>query len=155
MERKKITLKMPLSQEKAAELEAIKQKKLEPIRPSFPKPRPGKRPFRKPISELGKTVKWLYKTYPDLFIKERSKPLKCGIEHDIFADMGDNPQATKRMIKKALRHYVFSFSYMRATLTATHRYDLKGNAVEPVTDEHKQFAQDWITEREKEKNSTS
>ncbi len=151
MERKKITLKGPLSSAKTAQLEEIKKQKTEPVRKAFTRPSAGKRPFRKPISDLGKTVKFLYKKYPKLFIKDRSKPLKCGIEKDIFADLGDKPDATKRMIKKALRHYVFSFPYMKATLDAKKRFDLEGNPVEDVTQEHKDFAKDWLAEREKEK----
>ena len=159
MDRKKITLgSISLSKEKAAQLEEIKQQKLNPIKKSFVKPgagRPGrKKPFQKPISELGKTVKFLYKRYPKLFIKDRSKPLKCGIEKDIFADLGDKPDATKRMIKKALRHYVFSFPYMNATLKATHRYDLQGEPVEEISEEHKTFATEWVKERESEKKES-
>lgn len=152
MERKKITLKGPLSSAKAAQIEEIKKQKDTPVRKAFTKPGVGKRPFRKPISDLGKTVKFLYKKYPKLFIKDRSKPLKCGIEKDIFQDLGDKPEATKRMIKKAIRHYVFSFSYMKATVTSTKRFDLEGNPVEDITDKHKAFAEEWIKERESEKD---
>ncbi len=152
MERKKITLKVALSSEKIAQLEEMKKPKLTPIRKPFS--RPGSNRFNKhkpPISELGRTVKWLYKTYPDLFFKERSKPLKCGIEKDIFNLLGDKPEVTKKMLKKALRHYVFSFSYMNAVLAATHRYNLKGKEIEKMTDEHKAFAIEWLKERNEEK----
>ena len=160
MERKKITLKMPLSREKTAQLEAIAKQKTETIRKPFVNPnaktglKSKKREPKKPISDLGRTVKFLYKKYPKVFIKDRSKPLKCGIEKDIFADLGDKPDATKRMIKKALRHYVFSFQYMKNMATATHRHDLHGTPVEALTDEHKSFAKEWIIEREKEKKET-
>ena len=154
-ERKKITLKANLSTEKLAELEEMKK----PVIPAERKPfsRPGfagrKSPSRHkpPISELGRTVKWLYKTYPELFFKERSKPLKCHIEKDIFENFGDKPPVTKRMIKKALSHYVYSYPYMNGVLAAIGRYDLKGNMVEKLEDEHKTFAIDWLRQREEEK----
>ena len=49
-------------------------------------------------------------------------------------------------------HYVFSFQYMKNMEQATHRHDLQGKPVEELTDEHKQFAREWIQDREKEKS---
>ena len=147
-ERKKITLKANLSTEKLAELEEMKK----PARPGYGGGRPSAaRPHQPPISELGRTVKWLYKTYPDLFFKDRSKPLKRQIEKDIFVAFGDKPPVTKRLLKKALSHYVYSYPYMNGVLAATGRYDLRGNKVEDLEDEHKTFAIDWLRERETEK----
>ncbi len=157
-ERKKITLKANLSTEKLAELEEMKK----PAKPAERKPfvRPGQgagrggpRRHQPPISELGRTVKWLYKTYPDLFFKERSKPLKRHVEKDIFEAFGDKPPVTKRMIKKALSHYVYSYPYMNGVLASKGRYDLKGKMVEELEDEHKTFAIDWLRGREEEKAS--
>ena len=154
-ERKKITLKANLSTEKLAELEEMKKPAKPAERKPFTRPgaggRGGPRRHTPPISELGRTVKWLYKTYPDLFFKDRSKPLKRQVEKDIFEAFGDKPPVTKRMVKKALGHYVYSYSYMNGVLASKGRYDLKGKMVEELEDEHKTFAIDWLREREAEK----
>ena len=150
-ERKKITLKANLSTEKLAELEEMKKPAKPAVRKPFTRPGRGTPRHQPPISELGRTVKWLYKTYPDLFFKERSKPLKRHVEKDIFEAFGDKPPVTKRMIKKALSHYVYSYAYMNGVLASKGRYDLKGKMVEELEDEHKTFAIDWLREREIEK----
>ena len=154
MERKKITLKGPLSREKAAQLEAIEKQKTESIQArSFLSEKSfGNRLPKKKVSELGKTVKFLYKKYPELFRKERDKPLKCGIEQDLFQDLKESTIPHK-LIKKALRHYVYSFPYMKALAEATKRYDLEGQPVEDLTSEHRDFAKQWIQDREAEKKA--
>lgn len=151
-ERKKITLKTSLSAEKLAELEKMKNPQKSIVKKPFVRPEPRPSNHTPPITELGRTVKWLYKTYPDLFLKERNKPLKRHIDKDILAAFGDKPPVTKRMLKKALSHYVYSYPYMNGVLAATGRYDLKGEFVEDLTDEHKTFAIDWLRGREEEES---
>lgn len=155
-ERKKITLKVNLSAEKLAQIEAMKNPPKPVARPASKKSPPKGKKLKKdlpPISEMGRTVLWLYKTYPNIFFKERSKPLKCNIEKDILAEFEGKLPITKRRLKKALRHYVYSFPYMNGLLSATARYNLQGEFVEDLTDEHKKFAIEWLREREDEKAS--
>ncbi len=154
-ERKKITLKTSLSAEKLAELDKMKNPQKSVERKPFVRPERRPSNHKPPITEVGRTVKWLYKTYPDLFFKERSKPLKRHVEKDIIEAFGDKPPVTKRMLKKALSHYVYSYPYMNGVLAAKGRYDLKGQLVEELTDEHKTFAIDWLREREGEKEKAA
>lgn len=179
-QRPKISLKMPLSIEKQAQLEALRKPMLIKTAPARTSTRPNSKTSdarkhadsffktpgemdqnsaapqktkkqKGPIDDLGSAVKWLYKTYPQLFMKDRSKPLKCGVEKDIIKDMGDHPAVVYGTLKKAIRHYVFSFPYMTTMLTAMNRFDLDGKPVEGITDDHRKFAVDWIKERELEK----
>lgn len=161
-ERKKITLKIGLSPEKIAALEALKKPSLPTPKPApaFRKPSASAGSFSKkslpkdkePISDVGRAVKWLYKTYPALFFKERSKPLKRQIEKDIFNDHDEALPFSKKLIKSALSHYVYSFPYMTGVLIAQGRHDLTGAQVDTLDDDHKKFAIEWLRQRDQEKD---
>jgi len=148
--RKKITLSAGLSTKKLAEIQKLHN--IAAATKQLKKPsNAGK--FTSPISPIGQAVQWLYKTFPHCFCKDRHKPLKCHIESDIVPYLDNNEVITKRILKSALRHYVYSYPYMNGLLKSKWRYDLDGNPVEELTEDHKTFAKIWLNEREKEKKS--
>lgn len=85
--------------------------------------------------------------YPHLF-GERLQPLKRGIFHDIVAahpkNTAENPQVAGGVfapepaeLKQALAVHTRSSRYLTAMASGAPRVDLAGNAVEPVTVEHR------------------
>nr|WP_297355495.1 ProQ/FinO family protein [uncultured Caldimonas sp.] len=86
----------------------------------------------------------LKETFPALFAG-KPKPLKLRIQVDIQErSPGVFPKQT---LSAFLRRYTMSDAYLRAVSTETHRYDLDGNPAGELSAEHKQIAQDTLTQR--------
>ncbi|MBW8309952.1 MAG: ProQ/FinO family protein [Candidatus Paracaedibacteraceae bacterium] len=92
---------------------------------------------------------WLLRTYPHCFSKENPKPLKLKIEKDIFAELPENLAFSRLHIREALGFYTRWSNYKEILAKSTHRYDLRGNAVEEVLADHKTHAQQQYKKRQK------
>jgi sRNA-binding protein len=146
--RPKITLKVALSPEKMAQLTDLVTVKPKTSSRSMR----GKRgQVKRPPCEMGMAVTWLYRTYPKCFKAERTLPLKRSVQNDILGDEKAKFPFSEKILKEVLRHYVYSYPYMKSLLQEDWRYDLSGERIEPLNDKHKTFAQEWLEAREEEK----
>ena len=88
-------------------------------------------------------IAYLAEQFPQCFsIKGDAKPLKIGIFDDLAKRLDDDPMVSKTRLRTALRHYTNSWRYLHAVKKDAQRVDLDGNAVEAVTEEHQQHAQE-------------
>ncbi|WP_032112705.1 ProQ/FINO family protein [Candidatus Paracaedibacter symbiosus] len=99
---------------------------------------------RKKFKQLQLALDWLKETYPLCFKKNEPVPLKKRIEKDIFAVLPDNLPFSKVSIRDAIRFYAHWNQYQTALITASHRYNLQGEAVEEVTEHEKEFARQQL-----------
>ena len=148
---KTLTLKTPtLSPEKTAEIKALKSLSKKPH-------------LDKPITtdDIKKALKWLMDSYPTLFSEKRNKPLKEGIDKDIFEKQVDNLPFSKGVIRKAIGFYVHHPLYLENIIGGTSRYNLQGESSGIVEESHKENAKEIIRKRKKigkkqvEKNNNS
>lgn len=90
---------------------------------------------RRRASEI---LKFLRKTYPEAFASQHARPLVVGTHHEIrqrHPDLEHGPLAL------ALRWHCQSKRYLKAVARrGSHRYDLAGNPVEPVSKQDRDFA---------------
>lgn len=102
---------------------------------------------------------FLGKTYPSLFSNDKSsfKPLAIGIAKvivdrhldDVAQLLSVDHIEAKKMIQKAVSRRCNRKTYYRAMLVdGAMRYDLEGNATEPVTDAQRQNAQQKLNAKE-------
>lgn len=149
----KLTLSLP----KSVELNLPESVKLAISRPSkkpSPPPKKQKTAPAKPLSEKEKRIKnamackkvmgWLQGEYPLCFKKDGSIPLKIGILKDIFDALPPDSKYSRLSIRKALARYARSRAYREALTTHSHRYDLRGNEVGIISQEHKLAAQEFL-----------
>jgi sRNA-binding protein len=88
---------------------------------------------------------WLATEYPKAFGVE-VKPLALGTGARIW--LAAKEAGIKRAaLNSALKHHIPSFRYFDALIADGMRCDLDGNAVEPVTDEHRKRAIEMTAER--------
>jgi sRNA-binding protein len=86
------------------------------------------------------TIEWLEMKFPKLFNLAKPKPLKLKIHEDLLP-LIQREGFSFRSWKGFVRWYVNRAPYQEALATSgSKRYDLEGNPVEPVTDEHRQIA---------------
>ena len=83
-------------------------------------------------------LKWLSETYPLAFGVEAS-PLALGVGRLIWPE-AKAVGIRRAALNSALKHHTSSFRYLDALITDGVRFDLEGNAVEPVSAEHRQRA---------------
>ena len=83
----------------------------------------------------------LRSTFP---VFQECRPLAIGIHKDILERIPDiNPQ----QLRLAMRMHTASARYLKALTNSEMRFDLDGNAADPVTAEQKQQALDILRER--------
>ena len=80
---------------------------------------------------------WLELTYPNAFNFNEPKPLKLGIERDL---LDPSSPCSKNQLRKCLRVYCASRGYLKAIVEGNWRYDLNGEKVEEIIQEHKDHA---------------
>ena len=80
-------------------------------------------------------VNVLIEAFPKCFNLKMPKPLKVGINQEIFEDWGENPPMTRTRLHRAIRGYTHSKVYLRSFDTETHRLGLKGEMVQEITEE--------------------
>lgn len=92
-------------------------------------------------------IAYLAEQFPKCFsVKGDAKPLKIGIFDDLAKRLQDDEMVSKTRLRTALRHYTNSWRYLHSVKQGEQRIDLDGNAVEPVTEEHQQHAQESLKE---------
>jgi sRNA-binding protein len=72
--------------------------------------------------------------YPKLFIKDKPKVLKIGIDKDILAD--SDLKMSQTQLRKFFKVYISSKGYRELHVENSLRYDLEGNEVGVVTKEN-------------------
>ena len=80
---------------------------------------------------------WLESTYPKAFNFEEPKPVKLGIERELL--VASSPYS-KSQLRKCLRAYCTSRGYLKAIVEENWRYNLNGEKVEGIIQEHKDHA---------------
>lgn len=84
----------------------------------------------------------LAEQFPALFAPGQAKPLKLRIQADIQARWQTTPGATvsRRVLSIVLQRHTTSTAYLRAMSTATQRFDLDGQPVGELAQEHRAAA---------------
>jgi len=72
------------------------------------------------------------------------QPLAIGIDKQVLAAV---PDLDRKTLRVALRMHVGSLRYLKAMQQATQRFDLEGNPVAEVSDEHRAHAAETLKER--------
>jgi sRNA-binding protein len=83
-------------------------------------------------------LKWLSETYPLAFGVEL-RALALGIGHQVWP-RAKAAGVRRRALHDALKWRTSSFRYLDTLIADGMRFDLEGNAVEPVSAEHRQRA---------------
>lgn len=71
-------------------------------------------------------------------------PLAIGIDKQLMAQ---SPEISRKVLRIALGIHTNSLRYLKGMEKATVRFDLEGNAADPVTDEHRAHASEILRER--------
>lgn len=91
--------------------------------------------------KVKQTEKWLREKWPDLFTPGPDlKPLSTRIFKDILAYRIENDELSGRVLREALKRHTTSFGYLYGMMKNTHRVDLNGKPVEPISAEHRAWA---------------
>jgi len=136
-ERPKLSIKKPLSLNKQSQLfQALK-----PLQEQRQKENDIKQKKRKVIKE---TISWLNEQFPACFNLRNLKPLKLNIDKDLYPFLEKPGSPSKAILRNALTYYTNNLHYLKTLINGTHRYDLKGQKVEEITQEHKAFAQNKL-----------
>ena len=107
------------------------------------------------LADIQKAEKWLLQSYHLLFTKKHDKPLKIGVEKDIFEKEGDALPYTRSLVRKAIGYYVHHPIYLKCLLEQSVRYDLLGQEAGTIDDTHKENSQEILTKRQEKKNDKS
>lgn len=84
---------------------------------------------------------WLVAQWPDLFTPGPDlKPLSLKIHKEILEYRSDNPEISRRTLDEALKRHTSSFGYLYGISKSTHRHNLNGEAVEPISKENRNWA---------------
>ncbi len=146
-ERPKLTIKKPLSLEKQTQLfQALKPLQALPEKEKYQYFQQQKQQDREAKQKKKKAIKaaltWLYEHFPKCFNLENLKPLKLHIDRDIYPYLEQEGSPSKIKIRVALKYYTSNLEYLKALINGSQRYDLKGQQVEEITQEQKDFARD-------------
>ena len=87
-------------------------------------------------------VNVLIESFPKCFNLKTPKPLKAGINQEIYAAFGDSAPMTKTRIGRALKRYTHGPVYLKALETETHRVGLNGERAQEITEEDRERARD-------------
>lgn len=72
------------------------------------------------------------------------RPLAIGVDKQLLAA---RPELDRKALRLALRNHTASVRYLKAMEKATQRFDLDGNAVADVAEEHRTHATEMLRER--------
>lgn len=92
---------------------------------------------RKSRERFQEAKAWFESTFPKSFNFKKPKPLKVGIQHDLF--LASSP-FSKRLLCKVLKSYTHSKVYLEAIARENWRYDLNGERFEEITPGQKDHA---------------
>lgn len=91
---------------------------------------------------------------PKLFNFESPRPLKIGIQKDIYKLVEEkNLPIEKAQVQHCLRFYVRSEQYHKAVLSNQFRYDLEGNPFGEISEQEKVFSKIELEKREKQREA--
>lgn len=90
-----------------------------------------------------KLLKQLQQQFPVL---RDAKPMAIGIDAEIQAAL---PDLDKKALRTALRMHTGATRYLKSMAREKKRYNLAGEAVADITDEHRNRAQSMLKERNK------
>lgn len=149
----KLTLKKPLSFETQERLMKLKggsdgaEKQNNNKKPQAPseaqivnigsQEKSSKEDRAKAKERFHETKSWLESTYPEALNFNEPKPLKLGIERDL---LDSSSPYSKSQLRKCLRVYCASRGYLKAIAKENWRYDLNGEKVGGIIQEHKDYA---------------
>ena len=100
------------------------------------------------------TLVVLRERFPQAFLPEGEipRPLQVGILQELFVKASD---ISRRRLRWAVYYYANNIQYQQALLNGGLRYDLEGQPMGEVTDEHREAARDKLKElKPKEKPRT-
>ncbi len=94
---------------------------------------------------------WLEKRWPDLFAPGPDrKPLALDIHKEILKYRSECPELSCRTLDEALKRHMTSHGYLYGMARHGHRVSLDGQAVEPVSETHRQWASSILRSKQKE-----
>jgi sRNA-binding protein len=106
-----------------------------------------KKPWQEYYAEYMKIIAWLTETFPALFDLNAPKPIKRHIENDIFEKLPEDGSITRKKLRDTLAFYTKTSRYQQAFLESSHRFDLEGNQVEDIPEDHKTYTQEKIQKK--------
>jgi ProP effector len=146
-EKKKTTLKLSLggsiSKEKQAELDSMRDAKKKSEKAAADAKAKEARRERIKTTSMG-VLSQLKELFPNCFDDLRSKPLKTGIKEDILERLPEDTELTRSDIQKALKYYTSNKVYHYNVARGDMRYNLDGEKVEAIPEEHKQTSIEWL-----------
>lgn len=148
-DRPKLTIKKPLSIEKQSQLfQALKplqvQATLERAPYTNEQVHKDKEAQKKKREETKAALLWLSEQFSTCFNLKEIKPLKLHIDKDIYPYLEKEGSPSRIKIRLALKYYTQNINYIKALINGTHRYDLKGQPVEEITQEQRDFTHDKL-----------
>ncbi len=100
---------------------------------------------RAPEPTLAETAAALAERFPALFTPGAPKPIKLRVQADI--QERTRGAFTRKALSIFLHRHTTSTAYLKALVSATHRYDLDGAEAGPLHEEHRQAAQAELDRR--------
>ena len=99
-------------------------------------------------------VRVLGEQYSAVFDLDNPKPLMCGIQKAVIKNLRDLPEDfTATQIRQGIHYYCRRKEYFESYLKHTHRFDLTGSPVEPISEEHRAFAAEKLQRLERTRQS--
>lgn len=84
----------------------------------------------------------LIEAFPKCFNLKTPKPLKVGINQEIFEVWGENTPMTRTRLYRAIRWYAHSKAYLSSFDTEKHRLGLNEEMEQEITEEDRERARD-------------
>ena len=99
---------------------------------------------------------WLQKRWPALFTPGPDRqPLALDIHKEILSFRSELPELSRRTLDEALKRHMTSYGYLYGMSCHSHRVDLSGNKVTPVSDGHRAWAAQELRKKQKEAQRAS
>lgn len=98
-------------------------------------------PSPSPIASARALLKELQEQYA---VFRECRPLAIGVDKQLLAA---RPELDRKLLRLALRTHTASVRYLKAMEKASQRFDLEGNAVAEVIEEHRTHAAETLRER--------
>jgi len=98
-------------------------------------------PSPSPIASARALLKELQEQY---VVFRESRPLAIGVDKQLLAA---RPEIDRKLLRLALRTHTASVRYLKAMEKASQRFDLDGNAVAELSEEHRTHAAEMLRER--------
>ena len=94
---------------------------------------------------------WLAQRWPAVFSAGPDrKPLALDIHKAILVHRSENPDVSRRALDEALKRHMSSHGYLYGMLKHSHRHDLSGEKLEPISPGHRKWAAEVLRKKQKE-----